>query len=206
MIPFALLVAPWGVGPAPSAHDVLPGPELAVAASGIVGGPSNVAGGEVGFAYGVGPRLWMSVAGQAGSSWSTCPDCRTLAGTATARGVLVRHPNVQLAPWVVATSTLGAGDLTAGVAVEGGGERLRVDTSWPVWWTSDLLTTLRITPELGVSYQWSDTQHTRIAAAGLDPAVAVQHRARIGEGWTAEGTVRLGEEGLGLEGAVRWRF
>jgi len=204
MIPIALLIAPWSVGPAPSAHDVSPGLQAGASASGFLGGPRALAGGSAELAYGAGERLWVSLEAQAGSGWTTCPDCQTFAGTATARGVLIHHPRFQFAPWMVSTGTGGTLEWTPGVAIEGGGERVRVDTSWPLWSTWDLLTTLRITPELGVSYRWSESQNTRAAIVGLEPAVALQHRARVAGSWTLEGTARFGEEGLGAQVAVSW--
>ncbi|MBT3222468.1 MAG: hypothetical protein HN348_25630, partial [Proteobacteria bacterium] len=164
-----------------------------------------LSGGELHVAYGIGKRVWFAVAAQAGTGWSTCPDCQTLAGTATVRGVVLGHPNFQAAPWMVLTWTGGAADWTPGIAVEGGSDQVRVDTSWPVWSTMHLLTTLRSTPELGVSYLWSETHRTRAAIVGLEPGFAIQHRVGVGA-WTLEGTARLAEEGFGLEATVRWRL
>ncbi len=209
----AMASAPWSVGPAPSAHDVAPG--VRITASGTAySGPfdkrsraSQLLGGSVGVEVAPVERVWMSLDAQPGAGWTTCPDCGSVGFTARGRGLLLRHPNLGVAGWGVATATVGTVDGTVGIAAEGGTRHVRFDTSWPLASSLDLLSNLRITPELGATMRWSARQRSRLAVVGLEPAVALQHRARLGEAgrWELAGTVRLGEEGLGVTAGLAFQ-
>lgn len=194
-------VNPWQVGPAPSAHPTAIGYSFGVDLSGAVGGSEPLAGARVAASVTPLRRLWTGVELGHGSAWRSCVACETFAATWVARGLVVDHRAVHVAPWSALTFVGGAVEWTPGLAIEAGGRRLRVDTSWPLWSTWDLLMTLRATPELGVTGLWSSRHATRIAVVGLEPAVALTHRVQL-ERWALTATVQVGEEGvLGVVGA-----
>lgn len=200
MTPLLLLLAlsdPWQVGPAPSAQPTTPGWSVGGAISGGLGGLSPIYGGRAGLSLTPHRRIWTNLELGYGSGWRSCVDCQALGVTWTARALAVQRPGINIAAWSVATTVNGTVEWTPGVAIEGGFRRLRFDTSWPVWSTWGLLTTLRATPEVGVSFAWSERHRTRIALVGLEPAVALSHRLRWGRG-LLEATIRVGEEGAML--------
>ena len=104
------------------------------------------------------------------------------------------------------TATLGAPEGLAGVAVEGGSRRLRIDGSTPLASSTFVLTTLRIGPEVGLTALWTERHATRVAVVGVEPGVALQHRWRVTPAVELEPTLRLGEEGLGAGLGVRAAF
>lgn len=197
---------PWQVGPAPSAEGVSPnwnlGADAGTLRTDYDGGTQWLHGVRMAAAFAPHPRVWSSVELGISQGWRVCIDCRAFAGTWTFRGLGIDHPNVHVAAWSVLTTVERTVLWTPGVAAEAGTDRFRIDTSWMVWTTSDWLTTLRSTPELGTSFLWGDHQSTRVALVGLEPAVAIQHRVRLRD-WALASTVRYGEEGLALEFGVR---
>lgn len=200
MSPALMAIAPWSVGPSPSAHPVEP--SVTVEVSGTHLGADS--GGRVGVAVAPHPRLWLEVSGAAGSGWAMCPDCGVLGGQARARVLVVRAPAASVAVWGTAMTSGGPIDGLAGVAVEAGSDRVRVDTSWPLVSSWYLLTTLRIAPELGITSRWTPNHRTRLALVGVEPGVSVEHRATLGAGFTGTAGFRMGEEGLGGSLGVRW--
>jgi len=216
MIDWLLLAAlsnPWQVGPAPSAHPTLPSWNVGVdvgAMRPLRSGLPGPHGGRLAAAFTPHERVWSSLELGLGQGWRTCIDCEALAATWTLRGLALHHRNVNVAPWSVLTSVHGTVEWTPGLAIEAGGRRVRVDTSWPLWSTWYLLTVLRSTPELGMTVAWDERQATRVAVVGLEPGVAVTHRVMMRR-WALEATGRAGEEGVGVElgirvwGLVPWR-
>ncbi|WP_106093526.1 hypothetical protein [Enhygromyxa salina] len=194
---------PWQVGPAPSAHPTARGWNVGADLSGTLGGFSPLWGARAAASLTPHERFWTGVELGYGNGWRSCIDCRALGVTWTARGLAVRHRNVNLAGWSVATTVNGTFEWTPGFALEAGTRRVRFDTSWPVWSTWDLLTTLRATPEVGVAFAWSGQHGTRLAVVGLEPAVALTHRIWV-EHWMFEATLRIGEEGVGLDMGARF--
>lgn len=197
---------PWQVGPAPSAEAVSPswslGAELGALWVNNDARSTWVPGLRATAAFAPHPRIWTSLELGVSQGWRTCLDCRAFAGTWTARGLVVNHPNVHVAAWSVLTGYNGTFQWTPGVAVEAGGEHVRVDTSWMVWSTVDMIEVLRGTPELGIAYRWGRRHSTRAALVGLEPAFALQHRVRIRD-FVFVATARVGEEGLAFELGIR---
>lgn len=202
-------LAPWQVGPAPSAQPVARSWSVGLDLGGLIAPPKfphphpPLPGARA--SVGVAPheRFWTSLELGYGTTWRPCIDCRALGLTWTARGLIVRHRNVNLAAWSVLTMVNGVVDWLPGAAIEVGGARVRVDTSWPLWSTFDLITTLRATPELGLSWSWNGRHSTRVALVGLEPAAALSHRIRWAN-WQFEVGVRGGEEGISAELQVRF--
>jgi hypothetical protein len=200
MTPLWLALAPWGVGPSPSAHAVDDGVVVSARADAF---HTGMVGARVGIQGTGDDRLTVAIDAVSGAGWALCPDCGSRGVGATARLNVVRHEAFRAAVWSHGTLTTGSPEALAGVAVEGGSERLRVDASTPLAATTFVLTTLRVGPEVGLTARWSSAQRTRLAVVGLEPGVALQHRWRVAEALELEPTVRFGEEGLGLGLAVR---
>lgn len=197
------LTNPWQVGPAPSAHPTQKSWNVGADLGGTVAGPWPLWGTRIAAGFTPHERLWTALELGYGQGWRLCIDCNALATTWTARGLVFSHHHINIAPWSVLTSVNGTFEWTPGLAIEAGTQRLRFDTSWPLWSTWDVLTLLRSTPELGVAWSWGPRQSTRVAVVGLEPAVAVTHRVWLHR-WAFEATARGGEEGVGL--TVGFRF
>jgi hypothetical protein len=194
-------VNPWQVGPAPSAHPTAIGYSFGADFSGVVGGREPLAGARVAASVTPLRRLWTGVELGHGSAWRGCVSCKTFAATWVARGLLIDRRAVHVAPWSALTFVGGTVEWTPGLAIEAGGRRIRVDTSWPLWSTWDLVMMLRATPELGVTGLWSSRHATRVAVVGVEPAIALTHRVQL-DRWALTATVQVGEEGvLGVVGA-----
>lgn len=205
MSPMWLAVAPWALGPSPSAHRVAPSTQVEL--GGTVGfGEQVEPGGSVGVAFAPTRWAWFEAAGQAGASVPLCPDCRTRNLSLRTRLRVIDTDAFGFAVWGVGTTTGRLVEGMAGFAAEGGSKTLRVDASAPVASSWFLVTTLRAAPEVGLAARWSDQHQTRVSVIGVEPAVGVEHRAQLGERVTVAGTVRVGEEGPRLGASLRVGF
>jgi hypothetical protein len=191
------LINPLHVGPAPSAHATELGWNAGADASLIVGGPRTLGGARVVAALTPYERIWSGLEVGYGAGFRFCPDCGSFAATWTARGTIIQSRYFHAAAWSWLVLQNGLMEWMPGLAVEGGTKRLRFDASTPVWSTYDLLTTMRVSPEIGVSWLWNDAQITRLAVVGLEPSLALTHRYRT-KHLVFEGQARIGEEGLAL--------
>lgn len=203
----ASAAGPWRVGPSPSATQLDPGLHADASLVGLTGGFEPLEGARL--SVGVAPTSWfyasLSYARRAG--WRMCPDCLTDATSLTLRGDLLRTQPIRISVWTETNMTqTSALDIMPGVAIEGGTRRLRFDASSPIWSSYDLLTTLRIAPEAGVSYTWTSRHTSRVAVVGLEPGFAAQHRWRFTGNWTLDATLRHGEEGTGGELGISFRL
>lgn len=202
MTPLILAVAPWAVGPSPSAHRV--DPLVQIELGGTLGvGERVLPGGSLGVAVAPTHWAWFEIAGLAGASVPLCPDCQTRNLSLRTRFRVVDADAFGLAVWGAGTTSGRLIEGMAGVAVEGGTDAVRFDASTPVVSSWFLLTTLRAGPEVGILARWSPSQRTRVSVVGLEPAVAVEHRAGLGKRTTLAGSVRVGEEGARLGVSLR---
>lgn len=205
--PSMALVRPWQLGPSPSAHAVRRGLFVGLDAGGISGTYRPLESARV--SVGGAPNDWvyLGLAYERRAAWRMCVDCEADAVTATVRASLVRTPAFRAGLWVVGNgTTAGAFDVMPGLGIEGGSRRVRFDLSSPVWSSYDILTTLRVGPEAGVSAVWTDAHRTRASVAGVDFAVQLEHRWRVSDAWSVRGAARYGEEGVGGELGVAMSF
>ncbi|MEN0066684.1 MAG: hypothetical protein AAGA48_31415 [Myxococcota bacterium] len=202
MSPVWLAVAPWAIGPSPSAHRVVPSAQVEL--GGTLGlGDGLAAGGNVGVAVAPTRWAWVEAGVNAGSSVALCPDCGTRNAQIRGRVRFIDTAPFGVAVWGVGTTTGRVIDGMAGFAAEGGTRTVRFDASAPVWSSWFMLTTLRAAPEVGVAAQWSDDHRTRLSVIGLEPAIGLEHRARLGARTTLGGSLRVGEEGVRLGASLR---
>lgn len=202
MNPTWLAVAPWALGPSPSAHRVAP--SMQVELGGTIGVSEQVEpGGSLGVAVAPTRWAWFEASVLAGSSVPLCIDCRTRNASLRTRLRVIDTDPFGMAVWGVGTTTGQVVEGMAGLAVEGGTRTVRIDASAPIASSWFLLTTLRTGPELGVVARWSERHRTRLSVIGIEPGFGVEHRARLGKRATVAGTVRVGEEGLRVGANLR---
>lgn len=198
-----VLINPWQVGPAPSAHETQVGWNVGADAALIVGRSGTLFGGRGSVAASPTPWFWTGLSAEYGSAFRFCPDCESFATTWTARVSPLRFEAFHVAAWSSLSFINGLFEWIPGLSLEGGWERLRFDLATPLWSTYDLISTLRSTPELGISWIWDDENATRLAVVGVEPTVALAHRYQWS--WAQlQAQLRYGEEGPGAELGLRF--
>lgn len=184
MLPLLLggaLAAPLAThSDAPTAAAADPGTLLAgVALAGGLDAGRAHPGGAVTARWWPTRRLLVDASVAQGAAWLPCPGCGGTSGTVAVRGNAIERDSIRLGAWVQAGGGVGGaawGAAAAGVAVEGGGARVRGDLTMPITTTTDLAELLLVLPEAGLTSRWSQAHATRLAVVGVHLHPVVSHR------------------------------
>lgn len=187
----AALAQPWKVGAAPSASPAEKG--VAFAAHTSLGSPGTK-GARLNAAFAPSKRIWASVELGAGSGWRACPDCNSVAATATVRVTALNLKPFKLAAWGVGTASLKQRDGLVGAAAELALGPVRVEASVPIVGTLGRDAVLANFAEAGVRMHWSRRNATRLAMVGLGQSLALSHRMRLSKRFVLEGTAQAFRE------------